>query len=1206
MTASRTASTAPDPERPRAPRRPRRVLAAALATLLAAAGLSAVGAAPAMAAGPAVSAPEVPAAGGTITVTGSGFAATAPGIYLAVGPAGLGGFYQGASSLLPTETVWIAPGNEQVPSGTARQEPMAEDGSFTVKLTVPAATAETPAYAIYTSKAHGQGFADPSQNTITALSYAAPEPTTTSVALTSDVASVEEGAAVTLTATVTPATDGTVTFSEGSTELGSTPVSGGTATLTTSSLSVGTHSITAAFAPVDTAAQTGSTSSATTVTVTAKPQPTGPSVTVDPATGVDPAAGTVTVSGTGFSTTGSGFYVGVGPKSAKDNADWFVNAGYYQGVKWATTAGTYGAKINADGSISIPLTKLKRVFTSNGATVDCGAVECGVYTFAAHGSADRSQDTYTPIAFAAPTATTLAVTSSAASVVTGTSVTLTATVSPAAVGSVEFFDGTTSLGTASIASGTTATLDTSALAVGSHQITATFTPADATVATPSTAAATTVTVTSVATPAVVVSPNTGVDPAAGSLTVSGTGFATTGPGFYIGVGPKSAKDNADWSSNAKYYQGVKWATTAGTYGAKINADGSFTISLSGLKRLFSSNGATVDCGAVECGVYTFAAHGSADRSQDTYTPIAFAATPQTSVVLTSSASSVTTGTQVSFTATVSTPASSALAGSVEFFDGGTSLGSSEVVLGVAATATKALSVGSHAITATFTPADPNAATTATSTAVTVTVNPAGVPTVNVPQVPAGGGTITVTGSGFATSAPGIYLGLGPAGLGGFYAAPDKLIATEVVWIAAGNPLVTTGTARTAPLNADGTFSVDITVPAASATTPAYALYTSKAHGQGFADPSQNTVTNLAYAEAGTAITPTITVTTSGSTGNAGDPIDVTVRVTPAADGTITILDNGKVVASGLRLVRDVTAPVSGAAAFAALAASSSSVSARVPGLTSGTHAFSASFTPDDPSRFTPTVSPQVNVVIAPAAAVTPEAPAPVAAAQPTCVARAVSDASLNWGVKTSFRNYISGGIANGSWTLAGVTYSGGQYGWSGGKGTFNPDETRGLVRYSGSVSFTGHDGVLNLVLSNLAIRVTSATQATLIADVHSTDMSGKPSDYSGVSFATIALGGGKASGSTFSVDGAATALTADGAKAFAGFYNAGDALDPISFRFPLGAEVACDSTTTSGLASTGSAGSGAVPLFGGLLILAGIAAVAVVRRRAARADVEAV
>lgn len=979
MTATRPAPTAPDPERPRAPRRARRMLAAALATLLAAAGLSAVGAAPALAAGPAVSAPEVPAAGGTITVTGSGFAATAPGIYLAVGPAGLGGFYQGASSLLPTETVWIAPGNEQVSSGTARQEPMAEDGGFTVKLTVPAATAETPAYAIYTSKAHGQGFADPSQNTITALTYAAPEPTTTAVTLTSDASSVEEGAAVALTATVSPAADGTVTFSEGSTGLGTKPVADGTASLTTTALTVGSHSITAIFAPADTATHTGSTSSATTVTVNAKPQPTGPSVTVSPSTDVDPAAGTVTVTGTGFSTTGTGFYVGVGPKSAKDNADWFSNAAYFQGVKWATTAGTYGAKINADGSISIALTKLKRVFTSNGTSVDCSAVECGVYTFAAHGSADRSQDTYTPIAFAAPTATSLSVASSASSVVIGTSVTLTAVVSPAAAGSVEFFDGSTSLGSASISTGTTATLDTGALAVGSHQISAAFTPTDATVATASTAAA-----------------------------------------------------------------------------------------------------------------------------------------------------------------------------------------------------------------------------------VTVTVTAAGVPTVSVPRVPAGGGTITVTGSGFSTTAPGIYLALGPAGLPGFYAGADKLIPTETVWIATGNPSVTTGTARSAPLNADGTFAVTITVPAPGTTTSEYAIYTSKAHGQGFADPSQNTITAVTYAPAGTAVTPTITLTTSAGTGNAGDPVDVTVRVTPAADGTVSILDNGTVVAKDLRLVPDLAAPTARVAAFAALAVTSSSVTARVPGLGSGTHAFTASFSPDDPEQFTPVVSPAVNVVIAPVAAVTPEAPAPVAAAQPTCVARAVSDATLSWGVKTSFRNYIGGGIANGSWTLAGVTYSGGQYGWNGGKGSFNPDETRGLVRYSGSVSFTGHDGVLNLVLSNLAIRVTSATQATLIADVHSTDMAGKPSDFSGVSFATIALGGGTVSGSTFSVDGAATALTADGAKAFAGFYDAGAALDPISFRFPLGADVACDSTTTSGLASTGSAGSGSVPLFGGLLILAGIAAVAVVRRRAAGADAEAV
>lgn len=1101
MTASRTASTAPDPARsgPRAPRRARRVLAAALATVLAAAGFVAAGAAPAQAAGPAVSAPEVPAAGGTITVTGSGFAPTAPGIYLAVGPAGLGGFYQGSASLLPTETVWIAPGNESVPSGTTRQEPMEADGTFTVKLTVPAGTAETPAYAIYTSKAHGQGFADPSQNTITALTYAAPEPTNTSVALASSPASVQEGASVTLTATVSPVdAAGTVTFADGSNTLGTQPVSDGTAALTTSSLGVGSHGITASFAPTDTALFAGSTSAAVTVTVTAAPQPTTPTVTVSPATDIDPAAGTVTVNGTGFSTAGTGFYIGVGPKSAKGNADWFVNAGYYQGVKWATTAGTYGAKINADGSISIALTKLKRVFTSAGATVDCASVECGVYTFAAHGSADRSQDTYTPIAFAAPQATTTEISASDPAVLAGHTVTFTATVAPAVAGTVEFFDGTESLGSAGVTDGV-ATLDTTTLGSGAHPVTAVFTPADATVAAPSTSAtAATVTVygASDALPvrvSLTVTPATAVEGTELTYTatvlpnVAGEGLPTTFPGSIVfGEGNGTAGPDA--------------ATTFGT--VAVNGD--------------------------------------------------------TAVFRTSS-----------------------------------------------------LPVGQHIVRGWYTPSDATALQAARSNSIgaTVTAKPVvpGVPTVNIPQVPAGGGTVTVTGSGFATSAPGIYLGLGPAGLAGFYAGSAELTASQVVWIAVGNATVPSGTTRTAPLNEDGTFSVEITVPAPSAETPAYALYTSKAHGQGFADPSQDTITPVTFASAGSAVTPTITVTTSNGSGNAGDPVDVTVRVVPAADGTITILDNGKVVASGLRLLPDVTAaPTARVSAFAALAAPSSSVTARVPGLASGKHAFSASFVPDDPSLFTPVVSPAVDFVVQPAAAATPEAPAPVAAAQPTCVARAVGDATLDWGVKTSFRTYISGGIANGSWTLAGVGYADGRFGWTGGTGTFNPDETRGLVRYSGSVSFTGHDGVLNLVLSNLAIRVTGPTQATLIADVHSTDMNGKPSDYSGVSFATIALGGGTASGSAFSVDGAATALTDDGAKAFAGFYKAGDALDPISFRFPLGAEVECDSTTTSGLASTGSTGAGAAPLLGGLLILAGVAAVAVVRRRAARANAEAV
>ena len=72
----------------------------------------------------------------------------------------------------------------------------------------------------------------------------------------------------------------------------------------------------------------------------------------------------------------------------------------------------------------------------------------------------------------ASTTTTLA--ASAATVESGSSVDLTATVSPAAAtGSVEFFAGTTSLGTAPATSGT-ATLSTSALPVGTNAVTAVY------------------------------------------------------------------------------------------------------------------------------------------------------------------------------------------------------------------------------------------------------------------------------------------------------------------------------------------------------------------------------------------------------------------------------------------------------------------------------------------------------------------------------------------------------------------------------------------------------------------------------------------------------------------------------------------------------------------------------------------------------------
>ncbi|GAA5034249.1 hypothetical protein GCM10025738_18550 [Microbacterium fluvii] len=133
-----------------------------------------------MAAGPSVSAPVVSRDGGAVTVTGQGFAANTTGIYLGVGPAGLAGFYVGAAQL--TDTVWIAVGNTDGTTSSGRTAPLADDGSFTVTVTVPAYV-DGAEYALYTSKAHGGGFSDTSQNTTTVLSWQAepePEPTETS------------------------------------------------------------------------------------------------------------------------------------------------------------------------------------------------------------------------------------------------------------------------------------------------------------------------------------------------------------------------------------------------------------------------------------------------------------------------------------------------------------------------------------------------------------------------------------------------------------------------------------------------------------------------------------------------------------------------------------------------------------------------------------------------------------------------------------------------------------------------------------------------------------------------------------------------------------------------------------------------------------------------------------------------------------------
>jgi hypothetical protein len=104
---------------------------------------------------------------------------------------------------------------------------------------------------------------------------------------------------------------------------------------------------------------------------------------------------------------------------------------------------------------------------------------------------------------AGPTATTTTLTAAPTTAAQGAAVTLTATVAAAdaakndAVGSVNFFNGTTSLGTG-VVSGGMATLSVTTLPVGANSITAQFVPTSATAFGGSTSSAVTVTVTTAA------------------------------------------------------------------------------------------------------------------------------------------------------------------------------------------------------------------------------------------------------------------------------------------------------------------------------------------------------------------------------------------------------------------------------------------------------------------------------------------------------------------------------------------------------------------------------------------------------------------------------------------------------------------------------------------------------------------------------------
>ncbi|GGY79307.1 hypothetical protein GCM10010363_70310 [Streptomyces omiyaensis] len=185
--------------------------------------------------------------------------------------------------------------------------------------------------------------------------------------------------------------------------------------------------------------------------------------------------------------------------------------------------------------------------------------------------------------------------------------------------------------------------------------------------------------------------------------------------------------------------------------------------------------------------------------------------------------------------------------------------------------------------------------------------------------------------------------------------------------------------------------------------------------------------------------------------------------------------------------------------------------------------------------------------------------------------RTVQGGRLDWGIKSSFQGYVTGPVAQGSWSLTGGAATvGAQYRFHSAQGSYDPATGTFEAAFGGGVHFTGHrkaDGTheLDLTISRPRIRIQGGV-GTLYADMASKAKgSGRKTVSSRVPLATLNLGGIDMRGGTGSVSLAnvPATLTAQGATAFAGYYPAGTALDPVSLTVDVRAAPAAKSPSSA-------------------------------------------
>jgi hypothetical protein len=460
----------------------------------------------------------------------------------------------------------------------------------------------------------------------------------TSTGLVSSANPSVVGQAVTFTATVSAASPGSgtpggaVTFMDGTTTLDTVTLSNGVATFTTSALAVGGHSITAVYS-----GDGNFTGSSSNVGQTVGQDGTSTSLTASPDPSVVGQAVTFTAT---VSASSPGAGTPTGTVTFQDGSTTLGTGTLSGGVA------TFSISTLAVGGHSIT--------AAYGGDTD--------FTGSTSGAVGQTVN---------PDGTTTALVSSANPSAFGQGVTFTATVSANTSGSgtpggtVTFLDGSTALGTGTL-SGGVATFTTTALAVGSHSVTAVY-GGDANHAT-STSGALSQAVNPDGTTTALAS---SADPSASGQSVTFTAtVSASSPGAGTPSGTVTFKDGSTTLGTGTLSGGKATFTTSGL------APGSHSIT------------------AVYGGDTNFTSSTSAAVNQSV---------APTTTTLSSSLDPSVYGQSVTFTANVSPviAGSGTPTGTVTFYDGSTRLGSAKLSGGKATFTTSALGAGSHSITAVY-------------------------------------------------------------------------------------------------------------------------------------------------------------------------------------------------------------------------------------------------------------------------------------------------------------------------------------------------------------------------------------------------------------------------------------------------------------------------------------------------------------------------